>query len=347
VGRLERLEQRRLDESILVRASMANEVYRRIRESESVRYAVGAMQPIDPEYTKNTYLQGDRVKDQLKQRLSVECDFEYQGSVTTDTHIKARSDIDLLVIRKGWWWLEPPQVAANPYQGDTKEDMRSLRRDAEASVAAAFPQATVDPTGASSLKLTGGSLTRDVDIVPATWLDTNEYARTRDPVYRGVKIFDKKSEEFVANTPFLHGRRIEEMDQRTRGGLRRAVRLMKSLRYDSDDRVKMSSYNITGIAANIPEAELISPRPRELVILEVCCAFCERLSIDSALRDSIRVPDGHRTVFGGAKGTTSDELKALTTELVQLRRDVLDENVRSFRRLAEARVEYPEALMLR
>src|SRR5262245_5413109 len=125
MGRLERLMQRRLDESILVRASMANEVYRRIKESESVRYAVGAMQPIDPEYTKNTYAQGDRVRDQLKQRLGVTCDYKYQGSVTTDTHIKARSDIDLLVIRLGWEWVEPPQPVPNPYQGDPREDMRA------------------------------------------------------------------------------------------------------------------------------------------------------------------------------------------------------------------------------
>jgi hypothetical protein len=347
MGRLEKLERRRLDETLLVRASMANEVYARIKESESVRYTVGAMQPIDPEYTKNTFAQGDRVKDQLKQRLEVECDFEYQGSVTTDTHIKARSDIDLLVIRRGWWWLEPPQISQNPYTGDTKADMHALRTDAEASLSAAFPQAAVDSSGSSSLKLSGGSLTREVDVVPATWFDTNEYARTGDRVHRGVKVFNTKTGEFVANTPFLHGRRIEEHDQRTLGGLRRAIRLMKSLRYDSDGRVEMSSYNVTGIAYNIPEHELISHRPRELVILEACCTFCERLDLDATLRDSIRVPDGHRTVFGGTQGTSQGELRALRTELDQLRRDVLAENVRSFKRLAEARVEYPEVLAIR
>src|SRR5262245_60652655 len=97
--RLEKLERRRIDESALVRASLSREVYRQLKDSESVRYTVGAMQPIDSDYTKNTFAQGDRVKDQLKQRLAVTCDYEYQGSVTTDTHIKARSDIDLLLIR--------------------------------------------------------------------------------------------------------------------------------------------------------------------------------------------------------------------------------------------------------
>lgn len=347
MGRLQRLEQRRLDESILVRASMANEVYRRIKESESVRYAVGAMQSIDPEYTKNTYAQGDRVKDQLKERLGTTCEFAYQGSVTTDTHIKARSDIDLLVIRLGWTWIEPPQPVSTPYQGDPKADMRALRGEAESSLSSAFPQAKVDASGSSSLKITGGSLTRDVDVVPASWFDTNEYARTGDRVHRGVKVFDAKTGEFAANTPFLHARRIEERDQRTQNGLRRAIRLMKSLRYDSEDRVQMTSYNITGIAYNIPEEHLIAIRPRELVILEACYEYCELLRANAPLRETIAVPDRHRTVFGGARGASSIELDALTAELAQLRRDILSENIRSFARLAEARVEYPETLAAR
>src|SRR5678816_1615941 len=115
--RIEKLERRRIDDSPMVRASLSQEVYKSIKDSESVRYAIGAMQPIDPDYTQNTYDQGNRVKSQLQQRLAIDCDYEYQGSVTTDTHIKARSDIDLLVVRKGWWWVDPPQESKSPYQG--------------------------------------------------------------------------------------------------------------------------------------------------------------------------------------------------------------------------------------
>lgn len=337
--RLDLLEQRRYDQA--VRSSLAGEIYKRMKDSESVRYTIGAMQPIDPEYTKNTFAQGDRVKNQLQERLRTSAEFEYQGSVTTDTHIKAKSDIDLLVIRKGWIWLEPPQVPESPYQGDPAADMRQLRGESVTALNAAFPQASLDDSGSSALKLSGASLSRVVDVVPASWYDTNEYTRTKDKTYRGVKVFNKATGEFIANTPFLHKARIEAKDQATRGGFRKAARLMKSLMYDSDGRLDLSSYNIVGIAYNIADQQLLHPTPRELAILEACFEFCTLLSFNASLRDSLLVPDGSRKVFGDGQGAKIGQLTALIKELSDLRQDVLNENVRSFKKLAEARVEYP------
>ncbi|MFO0858282.1 MAG: hypothetical protein U0640_13115 [Phycisphaerales bacterium] len=343
MGRLDRLESRRYDAA--VRASLAGEVYKRMRDSESIRYTIGAMQPIDPEYTKNTFAQGDRVKSQLEQRLSGKHDFEYQGSVTTDTHIKAKSDIDLLLIQTAWFGLESPQALSNPYVGDAREDMRALRRNAATALQQAFPQASLNNSGATAIRLTGGSLTRDIDIVPASWYHTNEYVRTGDQSFKGVEVFNQDTNTRIPNTPRLHKRRIEERDQRVHGGLRKAVRLMKSLMYDSDGRVTMSSYNIVGIAFNIPDQELQFDQPRELAILEACCSFCSRLVGEPLLRDSIRVPDGRRTVFGSGQGASLPQLNALTKELLDLRSDVLSENIRSFAKLSEARVEHPLSIV--
>lgn len=337
--RLDLLEQRRYDQAVA--ATLGGEIYKRMKDTESVRYTIGAMQPIDPEYTKNTFAQGDRVKNQLQERLRTSAEFEYQGSVTTDTHIKAKSDIDLLVIRKGWIWLEPPQTPESPYQGDPAADMRQLRGESVSALNAAFPQASLDDSGSNALTLSGASLSRVVDVVPASWYDTNEYTRTKDKTHRGVKVFNKVTGEFIANTPFLHKARIETKDQATRGGFRKAARLMKSLMYDSDGRVDMSSYNIVGIAYNIPDQQLLHQTPRELAILEACFEFCSLLVINAPLRDSLSVPDVSRKVFGSAQGATVEQLNALTKELADLRKDILNENVRSFKKLAEARVEYP------
>lgn len=339
--RLQRLEQRRLDESVIVKASMANEAYRQMNQTESVRYTIGAMLPIDPEYTKNTYAQGDRVKNQLQQRLTQACDFEYQGSTTTDTHIKARSDIDLLMIYTAWYWIEPPQVNTSPYKGVPADDIKKLRADASDALKSAFPQAEHNSGGARAIKISGASLSREVDVVPASWLDTNEYTRTGDKLFRGVKIFDAKKNEFKSNTPFLHQRRIELRDQETRGGYRKAVRLMKTLRYDSEGRSDISSYDICGIAYGIAPHNLTVQRPRELAILEACHEYCQRLLVDTNERNAILVPDGHRTVFGGEDGTTLTQLTALANEISGLRSDILRENVRSIARLVEAHVEYP------
>lgn len=339
MNRLDRLAQRRVD-PILTEASLVNEVYKRMTQTDSVKYAIGAMQPIDPTYTRNTFAQGDRVKNQLKERLTQPCDYEYQGSTDTDTHIMARSDIDLLMIRTGWVWNEPPQVTANPYAGDPVADMRQLRKDAAGALNSAFYAATLDQSRPRALKLSGGSLTREVDVVPASWFDTNDYARTREKMYRGIKVFDNDTGAFIPNTPFLHKRQIELRDQETRSGLRKAIRLMKTLRYDSEGRVRMSSYDICGIAYNIPADKLTVQRPRELAILEACFEYCQHLQWNTMARESIRVPNGSRTVFGGSDGTTLSELTALTKELSDLRSEILRENVHSLRSLIEANVPY-------
>lgn len=339
MGRLEQLEARRHDAA--VKSSLLGEVYKGIRESESVRYTIGAMQPIDPEYTKNTFAQGDLVKRQLEQRLSGKHDFEYQGSTTTDTHIKAKSDLDLLLIQTAWYSVEPPQIQPPPRPQSPESDLRALRRNAVTALQQGFPQASINNSRPTAIKITGGSLTREIDIVPASWYHTNEFTRSRDQAHKGVEVFNQETGARIPNTPRLNKRRIEERDQQACGGLRKAARLMKSLMYDSQGRVTMSGYDIVGIAFNIPVQDLLYSTARELVILEACCAFCDRLTWDTSLRLSIRVPDDHRAVFDMSRGASLSELRALTKELSDLRRDVLAENVRSFVKLAEARIELP------
>jgi hypothetical protein len=319
-------------------AKMLNEVYRTLGQSDSVRYVIGSMQPIDPEYTKNTYAQGDRVKNQLEKRLDDKCDYEYQGSVTNDTHIKARSDIDLLVLTGKYTTLEKPQEPAHPYEGDPIQDLLDLRSNADDSLRAAFPEATVDSSGSKSVAIEGGSLRRKIDVVPSNWFDTNQYAASKEKKYRGVQILDAKKKQRLKNTPFLHNALIAFKDQNTGGGLRKAARLMKSLKYDTES-IDLSSYDIVAIAFNIPNEEIAVPKGWELAILNACHNYCRRLQMDSNLRGLIDVPDGHRKVF--AEGhATKQGLDQMTYALEQLVEDVLTENVRSFKKLAEARVEY-------
>lgn len=337
-NRLARLEARRID-PMLKEAKLLNEVYRGIQQSESVRYAIGAMQPIDPEYTRNTFAQGDRVRDQLARRLTQSCDYRYQGSTTNDTHIRARSDVDLLVILTAWYWLQPPQVPANPYRGDEKQDMRALRSESEESLQDAFPAADVDGDGSKAICIDGGSLTRRIDVVPATWYNSNHFAQTGDETVRGVRVFDIETGAFITNYPFLHNACIDVKDARTLGGLRKAARLMKSLKYDSDT-VTLSSYDIVSIAYNIPDNQLAFAPPFELRIVDSSHDYCVQLSRDASLRSTIHVPNGTRPVFGGRDGATEKQLDELVAELRQLRQDILSENARSFVKLAEARVEH-------
>lgn len=339
MNRLERLASRRTD-SMVKNAMLLSEVYRDIQQSDAVRYAVGAMQPIDQEYTKNTFAQGDRVRDQLKGRLTQPCVYRYQGSTTNDTHIRAKSDIDLLVIRDGWVWLEHPQVPQLPYAGDPKQDMRNVRDSSCDALEDAFPQVEVDKSGAKSISLEGGSLTRKVDVVPVTWWNTNKYAETGSETWRGVTLFDIEKGEFIYNLPFLHNQRIEERDVQTFGGMRKAARLMKSLKYDAE-KMDMSSYDITSIAYNIPNEWLAFKPPFELRLVDSCREYCRSLRSNETLRNQIVVPNNTRTVFDSTEGTNLMQLQQMIDELERLSADILKENSRSFVKLAEARVEHP------
>lgn len=335
--RLERLSARRMDPSVPT-AKQLNEVYRRIHQSDSVRYTLGAMQPIDPDYTANTFAEGERICDQLRRRLSGQCDYEYQGSVTNDTHIKARSDIDVLVLTGKFVMLEKPQVPSKPYIGNPLQDLIDLRADVLKGLSSAYPEADVDASGAKSIALSGGSLRRKVDVVPANWFNTNQYAQDGNKIWRGVQILDSKKREAIKNTPFLHNAWIEHKDAQTKGGLRKAARLMKSLKYDSD-AITLSSYDIVSIAFNIPESKLSVQNGMDMLLLDSCYEFCSALQRDQALRQGLEVPDKHRRVFAEGHATLAG-LNELTDALAALVKDVLVENQRSFRRLAEARIDY-------
>jgi len=157
--RLERLRNRRIDPNIKV--SGANEAYNRLKSEDSaVQYAIGAMQPIDADYTFRTIRERDRVEAQLKEGFTnagLGVEFDYQGSVTNDTHIRAHSDIDLLTVNTKSVVIEPPNTPYSPYQGDAIADLRQVRKVSAAKLKSAYPASKVDEAGGKSINISGGS----------------------------------------------------------------------------------------------------------------------------------------------------------------------------------------------
>ncbi|HBE67054.1 MAG TPA: hypothetical protein DDW52_02795 [Planctomycetaceae bacterium] len=327
----------------MMKSAGANEVYERMQESSSaIKYAVGAMQPIDPNYTANTYGEGDRVKNQLDKNLKpagIVCDFEYQGSVTNHTHIKAKSDIDLLTLHCRFVGIEPPQPNTSPYQGNPVADLLQLRRSSVSILEAKFPEATVDASGSKSVCIEGGSLRRKIDVVVSNWWDTNDYARTRQKKDRGVEILDAHELKRISNLPFLHNDRIETKDAMTLGGMRKAARLLKSLKYDAAQEVSLSSYDIAALAYTMDNQKLIVMKGQELQLVMNCKEHLDHVAGNSLYRSSLEVPNGTRKIFC-AGGATVAKLDELRRELDGLVYDITNDLSRSFRKLASARVDY-------
>lgn len=336
-NRIERLNNRRID-TMVKQANFANEVQFRITQTDSVKYALACMQPIDPDYTANTYAEGDRVKNQLSKNLTEPCTYDYQGSVTNDTHIKARSDIDLLVLIERFYTLENPQVPTYPYKGEPVQDLLDLRSSAEQVLKDKFPEVDVDCSGSKSIELSGGSLRRKIDVVPSNWFNSNSYAQSGSKTNRGIQILDKDKRTRLTNYPFLHNALLDVKDGQVLGNMRKAIRLMKSLKYDSES-IDLSSYDICAIGYNIPNDRLLVGSAENLLLVEVCHDYCRELLTYQYIRDAISVPNNTRKVFG-ADGATVKGLQQLESELMTLRTDILTENTRSFSRLADARVEY-------
>lgn len=341
MSRLDRLRSRRIDPMVKT-AKLMNEAYSRIRDDDAVRYAIGAMQPIDPEYTAVSLSESERVQAHITPAVNaggVRVAYRYQGSVTNDTHIKAHSDIDNLILHDGFFDLEPPQQPTVPYQGNPLQDLKSLRSVATRAVTDGFPQVTVDATGARSVTLSGGSLRRDIDLVFANWYNSNEYARQQHEIWRGIKVLDNDLDIRVPNFPFLHNAHIENKDGRVNGSARKMIRLLKSLLYDADEEGGLSSYDICSLIWNAPDRLLGYSQGQELQLMQSAHGYMVYVDQDADYRAKLKVPNDTRLVFC-AEGATQAQLKVVIRHHAALLEEIQQGLQRSFKKLAEARVEY-------
>ena len=180
-----------------IKATAKVEKFQQLAEPEAVKYAIGAMQAVDSEYTLKSYAEGNRVRDRLAEGLStagIPAVFDYQGSVPLDVHVRGNSDIDLLVLHDGFVTVEAAAQAAYAYvdaPGKTPaEELADLRQECIAILERRFWGAKVDSSPSKAITLTGGSLQRAVDVIPSHWHDTLDWKRTGDKRYRDIYVFD-------------------------------------------------------------------------------------------------------------------------------------------------------------
>lgn len=284
-------------------ASPGLESYQTRSSKTSIQYALGAMQAVDADYTRVSVQEGDRVKAQLREGLQASVEFEYQGSVPLDIHIERHSDIDLLVLLSSIrTYDQSGQRAAQglystPPAKPILTHMVELRADCERVLKSAFPAADVDTEGAKSVSMSGGSLKRKVDVVPAHWHDTASYQQTKQLHDRGVKVLDKKVPETVSNSPFLHMKKVEEKDANSRGGAKKIIRLLKNLKADCDQEISLSSYDIASLVWHFDTASMIQPGNRELTLVSVARTELEAMCRSYAATSTLPTPDGSRKII--------------------------------------------------
>jgi hypothetical protein len=312
----------------------AEEWEKRGKTGESwTRYAIGAMEAVTKRYTEISVETGMRVANQLKDRLAAagtEAEFRLQGSVPLNVHIKRVSDVDLLSLDTGYLSYDTTGVMAlrghyrNPSKLTASEILGSLRQKVESALVDAFPAATVDKTGAKAVKMTGGSLARAVDVVPSIWYDTDAYQASQREADRTVRIYNKHTGAVIDNLPFLHIDRVGTRCDSTNGGLRKAIRLCKNIKADSDRNIQLSSYDIAAIMYHADMNALRMGQFSDLAVLAETQRHLDALYRDTTTASRLWVPDGTRLIFDAPE--KRDSLLLLSLELGELLKNVYREN---------------------
>lgn len=305
---------------------LITEAYQYRSKSEQVQYVLGAMQELEPTYTKKTYAEGDRVKNQLSSALAqigISVDFEYQGSVPLNIHIRAASDIDLLVLHTEFLTFDSTGPAAgrySPWSGSRLDSMKTLRTQSEISLESRFPAVTVDKSGSKSIALSGGSLQRKVDVVPSHWHDSAEYQRTGQKEDREVCVLDKSTWTLPTNRPFLHISKIETRDVASGGGAKKIIRLLKTLKRDAETEINLTSYDIASLVYHFDTESIRRPAYLELALLVETQRQLAFFVAASDVTKSLMVPDGTRKIFDkdekwGALLRLKSEVDALVNDV--------------------------------
>lgn len=304
----------------------------RAADKPFTRYALGAMQAVDADYTRISLETADRVAHQLLvrfTRVNRRVSFRPQGSVPLDVHIRGVSDVDLLVIEEEVLHYDPQGPKATVPPGYTPsprsvaDTLATLRVQAENDLSDAYPAATVDKSNAKAIKISGGSLARPVDVVPAAWWDTFTYQQTGAEHDRGISIFDRENHSTIANLPFLHIKRVRDRCETTRGGLRKAIRLCKQVKADAEEEggnVQLSSYEIAGLMYHADMNAFGRHVHTEMEVLVEAQRFLDELKNNAERAKTLVTPDESRLILDSteklhALGVLSHELDALLVEV--------------------------------
>lgn len=321
----------------------AESAFERLRKSESyekrdtrgaVRYALGAMQQVDPAYTQVGLDEASRVGKSLSEALArehISIEIDLQGSVPLNVHTRGGSDVDLLALHRGFFTFDRTGFVAQtqgyiPYAPSILEKMRELRARSEALLGVNFPKVKIDTTGGKAIKLEGGSLRRKIDVVPSHWHNTVAYQRSYQKHDRGVNVWDQKLQDTISNMPFLHIKRIVDRCSSCQGGLRKCIRLAKNLKQDAglDGRkIQLPSYDIAALFWHANQASLNQPAWKELALLDTAQIFVTSLASNLSEAQLLRTPDDTRRILDTSEKIAG--LNALARELTQLCDDVADD----------------------
>ncbi len=328
-------------ENLVLKRAFSDELAT-IAYSDVLTYIRIAMKGVEPEYTQKSIDAGDRVKSHLSGGLK-QVTYKYQGSVMSNTHIKAFSDIDLLVITDKFYQpdttafraiLDTPEKKSQYYQssieklqreidcasytGNALEDLREIRLTSEQILSINYQ--SHDLTKPKAIKIKNLSLNREVDVVVANWYDDTLSVLYDKGDYRGIQVYNKETQSREkADFPFLSIKRINERGTETNGRLKKMIRFMKNCKANSDHDIDLSSFDINAICYDIKVSAYLNVSFYELV--PILYNQIKSICIDSSHSDNVVSVDGREYIFRYSP-TKLSNLRLLLAEIESIFNDL-------------------------
>jgi hypothetical protein len=289
--RLQNLQDRKFDrefqESLMSKSASARDI------PDNVKYMVEAMRPIGDKYNARTLEAASRVQDHLENgfQLNIGRAYRTQGSVRTKTNIKVHSDFDLLTIIDRYFYPErqPPEPKYTASDPDT--DILELRRQATAIMKKKYEE--VDDTSEKNISIFNKSLNRKVDVVFCFWFRSDKYEETKDEHFNAVYLYNFPKKERLLDYPFATIANVNQKGDLTSDGSRRGIRLLKTLRADSDTELKaLRSFQLTSIVHSISNEKLQYTTGSEINIARAISDELNLLLEDPEYRKGVKSPNG-------------------------------------------------------
>lgn len=276
----------------------------------ALRYALESMVEIDHSYSYKVFSITKKIQDSIEAGLAkapVKINFRYDGPIQTDTHITLFGDVTLLAL------IEPQ--TDKPWQ----EIQFLIREIISMMKGLKFVQKSGFSNQHEIAVLTEKPSCR-VNIQPAIWINNRSFNETRREIERGICEFrfgEKTKRNYL---PFKSIARINAKDDRTNGGLKRMIRLLRTLQSDSETPIHLEAHEINAIVYDIPERQLKFSPNQSLSLLSVVSAQLTRLCSDKKYYEALRAPSEQEIVFGSKP--KQKEVEKLKSRLDNLMNDL-------------------------
>lgn len=306
---IENLKGRRYDEAL--REPVLSDGFNQSTLPDSVKYALESMLEIDVSYAYKVYNNSRRIHEIINKGLTergIEVEYRYQGALKTFTNILLYGDVEIIVIKK--------EASDKPHQ-----DVQQLGSELMDILSGEHNFKSLDFSDKTRIRITAQKPTCEIDILPSVWVDTGEFKKTKNEIYRGIVEFDFVNRQVKKYLPFLNIARYNAMDHRTGGVLKSLSRLLLTLKKDSEETISLRGTEINALLYAIPEGDLKVEKNSILSLLPVVEAQLLNLAVDEEHFKSLTSPSKMEKVFA-SRPEKKDELSKLYRALQVLTKDI-------------------------